>query len=110
MTRSLTLSKGFDDHTSTFTVETTARGKPTKMIVSLQQDMNTKGDGIYWGLQGAVVLSASYSIEEKKETARLNTETPVRNGDLVQINGGTYKARVLGNFSDCVVFDPLAAI
>jgi hypothetical protein len=43
------------------------------------------------------------------ERARLNAEEPVRNGDVVEVEGKLYRVRVKGNYSDCAVLDPLHA-
>jgi hypothetical protein len=34
---------------------------------------------------------------------------PVRHGDIVIIDGKQYAVRVIGDYSNCAVFDPLAA-
>jgi hypothetical protein len=32
---------------------------------------------------------------------------PIENGEIVEIEGKKYSTRILGNYSDCVIFDPV---
>jgi len=73
--------------------------------VSLQMDYKKAGDGILWGLQGGGMLKAHYSEAERAHKARMQAMEPIENGEIVSIDGETYRTRVLGNFSDCVIFD-----
>jgi hypothetical protein len=73
---------------------------------SLRLGYNTRNDGIYWALQHSGVLADSYTNAEINERRRIQSETPVQNGDVVQIDGRNYAAKVLGNYSDAVVFVP----
>jgi hypothetical protein len=72
---------------------------------SLHRDYKEQGDGILWVLQSASVIAASYSEDELDERARLHSETPVKHGDHVLVDGKVYFVRVLGNYSDCAVLD-----
>jgi hypothetical protein len=75
--------------------------------VSLHRDYNKVGDGIYWGMQSGAILKATYTPEEIAHRERMKTLEPINNGELVLIDGEKYQARILGNFSDCVIFDKL---
>ena len=73
--------------------------------VCLMQDYEKVGDGIYWGMADSVMIKDSYTQADKDEKKRIREEDPVEHGDIVIINGDEYQARVLGDFSNCVVFD-----
>ena len=112
---------GYGDQVNTFGV----RVKPTKDIrtgingdgeritfdlnvktVCLMQDYEKVGDGIYWGMADTIMLKDSYTQADRDEKKRIRESEPVENGEIVMIDGDKYKARVLGDFSNCVVFDP----
>ena len=75
--------------------------------VCLMQDYEKEGDGIYWGMTDTVMIKDSYTQADKDEKKRIRESEPVEHGDIVIIEGCEYKARVLGDYSNCVVFDPL---
>lgn len=104
--QTLNLSTDTFDQDNTFIVEHVTARRIRRMTVSLLCDYKTEGDGIMWGLQKGVCLKSSYTDKDRAETARLKSMEPVRHGDVVTIEGRQYKARVLGDYSDCVVFDP----
>ena len=114
---------GYGDQVNTFGV----RVKPTKDIrtgingdgeripfdlnvktVCLMQDYEKVGDGIYWGMADTIMLKDSYTQADRDEKKRIRDNEPVVDGEIVMIDGDKYKARVLGDFSNCVVFDPVA--
>jgi hypothetical protein len=73
--------------------------------VQLMQDYNKVNDGIYWGLQAGTAIKATYTAEEVEHRERMKTYDRVKDGEIVLIGGEQFKTRVLGNFSDCVIFD-----
>jgi hypothetical protein len=73
--------------------------------VCLMQDYEKVGDGIYWGMADTIMLKDSYTQADRDEKKRIREEEPVEHGDIVIIDGDKYQARVLGDFSNCVVFD-----
>lgn len=73
--------------------------------VSLQKDYETKGDGIIWGLQNGIVIKSHYHESDYAHRERMNKYTPITDGEIVLIEGKQYRARIKGNFSDCVIFD-----
>ena len=72
---------------------------------SLYKGYKTFEDGIYWALQHSACLQGHYSEADIAHRDRLNSMKPLENGDIVLINGEQYKTRILGNFSDCAIFD-----
>jgi hypothetical protein len=58
-------------------------------------------------LQRGSCLKAEYSDKDIAERNRLNSSTPIRHNDIVEIEGKQYRTRVLGDFSDCAIFDPV---
>ena len=99
-----TSSSAFDTE-NTFNVDV---GKRFFAKCSLHYcEFDEKNIAKFWGLQHCVMISDSYSSKEIAEQARLAKETPVKHGDVVFISGEKYTARVLGDYSDAVVFDPI---
>ena len=78
--------------------------------VSLYKDYITEGDGILWGLQRSVCLSSTYSKKQVEQRERLNNLETVKDSEIVLIEGKQYKTRVLGDFSNCAIFDPVDTI
>jgi hypothetical protein len=103
----LNLSTGSFDQDNTFIIEVKGYSKMKRMNVSLLQGYQTEEDGIYWGLQGAVCLQNEYSAKDLEETKRLNEMTPIKHNDIVTINNEEYKVKVLGDFSDCAMFEKI---
>tara|TARA_Y100000015_G_scaffold37630_1_gene39726 strand:+ start:936 stop:1298 length:363 start_codon:yes stop_codon:yes gene_type:complete len=117
--KTLTLYTGYGDQINTFGVRVkapnvkTARNADGEMItfdlsvkkVSLYQGYDTKDDGIFWGLASGATLKSSYSQADKDEQKRLREDAPVEDGDIVLIEGNQYRAKVLGDYSNCVVFE-----
>ena len=103
--QTLTLSTFTLDQDNTFIIEVKGYSRMKRMTVSLKQGYHKKGDGIYWGLQGCACLKSEYTAKDNEEQARLAAMTPIRKGDIVLIDGIEYKANVLGDFSDCAIFE-----
>lgn len=94
------------DRNNTFVIEIVKPRRTIRVDAGLYRDYQKQGDGIIWAMKRSATLQASYSEEQLQERARLNAMEPVRNGDTVLIDGRLYKARVLGDSSDCAIFDP----
>ena len=75
--------------------------------VSLYKDCVTEGDGILWGLKRSTCLSSTYSQKQVDHRERLNNLETVKDSEIVLIDGKQYKTRVLGDFSNCAIFDPV---
>jgi hypothetical protein len=108
MNHTIQLSTGSFDQDNTFVVEVSNSRRTTRMTVSLLCGYKAKDDGIYWGLQKNACLKSQYTEKDRDEQQRLAASAAIRTGDLVEIGGKPYHARVLGNFSDCVIFDRAA--
>ena len=70
------------------------------------QGYEKEDDGIYWGMADTIMLKDQYTQADKDEKKRIRESDPVVDGEVVMIEGKPYKAYVLGDFSNCVVFDP----
>ena len=105
--RELKLSTGSFDRENTFLVDVGLRyhGEVLPVKASLYCGKETADDGIYWALQHAAVIAASYSTDEIAEKERLAASEPLVNDEVVLINGEEYTAKVVGNYSDCMVFE-----
>jgi hypothetical protein len=99
--KQLKLSTGSFDKINTFLVDV---GKHNAKC-SLHRDFHKEGDGILWALSHGSCLQASYSEEQIEERKRLNAEAPIKNGDVVIIEGAEYVAKVRGPYSDCAIFE-----
>jgi hypothetical protein len=56
-------------------------------------------EGVYI-MQRNACIKAEYTAKDHEETARLNAMTPLRTGDIVEINGKQYSVKILGDYSD----------
>ena len=102
--RELKLSTGSFDQINTFRVFS-KRGFP--MTASLYQGYEKEGDGIYWAMNHGATLQSHYSAADKAETARLKREAVLMQDEIVLIDGKQYKIRILGNYSNCAIFDSI---
>ena len=75
--------------------------------VYLMQGYEKDDDGIYWAMSKTVCVSSHYSEAERAEIDRIYNNEPVRDGEIVLINGEQYKTRVLGDYSNTAIFDKL---
>ena len=75
--------------------------------VYLMQGYQKDDDGIYWAMSKTVCVSSHYSEAERAEIDRIYNNEPVRDGEIVLINGEQYKTRVLGDYSNTAIFDKL---
>ena len=98
----LNLSTGSFDQDNTFIIEVKGFSKIKRMRASL---FCSKGN--YYALQHAACLKNEYTAQDKAETDRLNTMAAVKHNDIVVINGGSYKVKVNGDFSDCAIFEKI---
>ena len=75
--------------------------------VYLMQGYQKDDAGIYWAMSKTVCVSSHYSEAERAEIDRIYNNEPVRDGEIVLINGEQYKTRVLGDYSNTAIFDKL---
>lgn len=75
--------------------------------VSVFKDYQKAGDGILWGMQHGTMIKGQYSEADLKHSERMRNEISIKNGEVVLIAGKQYKVRILGNYSDCAIFDPM---
>jgi hypothetical protein len=102
--QTLTISQDSFDTAARFTINLN-RKNGVYSEASLHKDYNKQGDGIFWALQKSACLKSHYSAEDIAHSDRMRNMQPLSHGDLVMIEGEQYKVRVLGNFSDCAIFD-----
>lgn len=95
------------DSANSFNVEVQGRSGVLNKKCSLRRDFVKQGDGILWALSSGAVLKDVYSDADIAERQRLNSESALKHGDIVEIEGSLYKVRVKGNYSDCAIFDPV---
>ena len=107
--KTLTLNTGSFDQVNSFGIEVkNYKGDMKIRKVSLYQDYEKSGDGIYWALMSGAMVKSSYTDEDRAETDRIyRNEAPVRDGDVVLIDGDQYKTEVNGEYSNCAVFHPV---
>mgnify|MGYP000214987163 FL=1 len=107
--KTLTLNTGSFDQVNSFGIEVkNYKGEMKIRKVSLYQDYEKSGDGIYWALMSGAMVKSSYTDEDRAETDRTyRNEAPVRDGDIVLIDGDKYKTEVNGEYSNCAVFHPV---
>lgn len=94
------------DQDNTFVVGIKGRTGTITVNASLHRGYKTEDDGIIWAMKHSACLKGRYTAKDIEETNRLGAMQPVCTGDVVVIDGHQYRARVLGDFSDCAIFDP----
>jgi hypothetical protein len=103
--KTLTVAIDNFDQVNTFNIEYVGtRGVLRTLTASLRES-----DGEFWALKNSACLKDSYTDADDQERNRLASETPVKNNDVVLINGKQYKVRVNGNYSDCAIFTKVVA-
>jgi len=109
--RELTLALNRDyEHACSFRVAVkNYKGQMTHVDCVLRRDQIVKGDGIYWGLNSGTVIASSYSDKEVTERKRLQNSKHLQDGEVVEIDGGLYTAKVNGQYVNAVTFVPVAA-
>lgn len=103
--KTLTVSTSTLDKENIFRISLQA-GKCPK-TVRLQSGYDKHDDGIMWALNSGAVLRGHYTDADLANLDRLNAMQPVEHGEIILIAGKQYKTRVLGDFSDCAIFDPI---
>lgn len=58
------------------------------------------GDEGMFIMKQSVCLKDQYTAKDDEERRRLNAMAPVRDGDIVEVEGKQYKVKILGNYSD----------
>jgi hypothetical protein len=104
--QTLTEARHTRDRDNMFTINL-PRTRGIYSDASLYKGYQKNDDGIYWALQHSACLQDHYSHEDVAHRERLRNMKPLENGDIVMIEGKQYKTRILGNFSDCAIFDPV---
>ncbi len=97
------------DQENTFAIELVKLRRTIRVKCSVRQDYKVQGDGILWALQHGATLKSHYGARDVAELDRLKNNEPIRNGDTVLIEGKQYTVRVLGDYSNCAIFDPVEA-
>ena len=95
------------------------RGAQITVQGQLHRDYEKTGDGIFWVMQRSHVLKAVYTRADEIEKRMYNNGDFLTDGEIVEIitadleNGevkkrGQYKVKLLGDYSDCAVFEEVA--
>ena len=100
--KTLKLSTGSFDQVNTFQIDI---GKAFHMKASLNCGYDKQDDGIFWALKSSACIKDVYTEADYTETARFDSEEPLKHGEIVIIEGEQYRVRVKGQFSDCAMFD-----
>lgn len=106
--QTINVSNDSFDQDNTFLVEIQGTRGANIITATLRRGYRTRDDQILWAMKRNACLKDVYSDKDYEERARLNSMTPIKHGDVVQIEGRQYTARILGNHSDCAIFDLIA--
>jgi hypothetical protein len=71
---------------------------------------NSVDEGVVYIMKQSAVLKDHYTPADIAESARLAAQTPVRTGDTVTVNGRTYLAKIIGNYSDAGRLAPIELV
>ena len=105
--QTLNLATDSFDQDNTFTVQVKGFKSMKRIRVSLHCGYKTNDDGIYWAMKRSAMLKSEYTAKDIEENNRMMEMEAVCDGDIVLIDGKQYKTRVLGDYSNCAVFDPV---
>lgn len=70
-----------------------------KEPVRITAQVTVWGDDVFVTSAGATVCD-SYTADQKATIDRLANEEPVRDGDIIAVNGNQYRVKAVGVFSD----------
>ena len=97
MTTKLNFRTNIQDQDNTFTfVYKNSRGQERTGTGYL---FDGEQEGIFIMQQSACIKS-HYTQKDREESARLQAMTPLRTGDIVELEGKTYTVQINGNYSD----------
>lgn len=105
MTKTITASTGSFDQVNTFSVAL----PPIKRFGEMRQRGNIScylficEDGLY-ALKNSVCLKSSYTAADTAERDRLAAMEPLADGEVVEIDGKSYRFKLNGDFSDAGMF------
>lgn len=97
--KELILSEQFDNGVNDFRCEGILGN------VSLMKDYKEINDGIFWGLQNSSCIKSHYTQEDKNHIEKMKNEIPLKSGEKVLINKEIYIIKIIGNYSDCAIFE-----
>lgn len=106
--REIAFNTDMRNRDAVFSLEFSGFSRVRTLKCVLRLGYQDRDDGVFWALQKSICIQSSYTDEEIAERQRLRLEEPVRDGDIVRINGGLYKTRLLGDYTDAAIFDPIA--
>ena len=97
MTTKLNFCSNIQDQENTFTFAyKNSRGQERTGTGYL---FDGKEEGIFIMQQSACIKS-QYTQKDREESARLLAMTPLRTGDIVELEGRTYTVQINGDYSD----------
>ena len=89
------------DRSSIFAVEYKGfKGRTVRTEGYIFDSRDCKIDPAIFIMQKSACLQGSYSAADIAHIDRINTETPVRDGDTVEFKGQQFKVKIIGNYSD----------
>ena len=81
---------------NTFVFALTSKGAESKRVGYL---FDCGSDGLCI-VQGFISLQEHYSSKDVADRERLNALAPVRNGDVVLVDGKKYAVKIVGDYAD----------
>jgi hypothetical protein len=104
----LHISTGNFDQINTFGLEVMDwKKRPIIVKCSLRSGYKTENDNVIWALKSSAMVKDTYTAADYAECERVYKSEPVRHGDTVEIGGAAYRVKVLGNYSDAAIFEPI---
>ena len=107
-------SRGHDDGSGSYVKFNLGSNQ---IVGKLKRDYNVIGDGILWAMQTAKVIKSHYTRADYIEDQMIRAADVIEDGEIVTVlfvdiannssSRNQFKVRILGNYSDCVVFDAI---
>ena len=104
--RTITHHADFADLASLFTVEVSSARRGKYAIRCYAHD-GRGYDNVPFINQASACLKDHYTAEDRAASARLASEEPVRDGEIVLLNGRQYRVKVIGDYSDAARLLPV---
>lgn len=101
--KALTLSRDSFDQDNTFTILV----KGYKRMKNITASLHHHDECGYYALKESVCLKDQYTEKDVEESRRLQAMDPLKDGEIVTIDGNMYTVKVNGDYSDCAVFNPV---
>ena len=110
---------GFEEGAGSYVqFDNTKVGRQSRIQGELRMDYKQIGDGIFWVGQRSIAIKANYTAADDRENKLYDEAEVLTDGETVEImlidnasmkiiSNNKYRFIVLGDFSDCAIFEQI---